>query len=251
MCLTLVGQTPMVATAPYSGPARNVNLVAKVEALETRRSAKDRPARTHDRTRLGGRRLKPGGYGIDPPPVIMGNRAVRRLVRCMGLQFICVVDLQCGSPERRDLSPRLGGPDRSWSITHLTEIFSRAFWIGSPKAFEEGLPPLLSPTNMPNLDNPESPRTRHHRRDRRGAWPGRYDIAFRRLFQHRHRARVSRIYLRRMGRKTRSSRCDAMGQHACLTANAGPRKISGNGRGSFPELAKGQEFDDLVRVFPM
>ena len=60
-------------------------------------------------------------------------------------------------------------------------------------------------------------------------------------------ARGCRDYLRRMGRKTKVVAVDAMGS-TLFNGTAGPRKISGMGAGRIPELAKGQEFDDLVRV---
>ena len=114
-------------------------------------------------------------------------------------------------------------------VATLLEEDSRRFW----------------PNQYANLDNPES----HELgtiAEIDAALGGQIDVLYV-ACSSTGTARGCRDYLRRMGRKTKVVAVDAMGS-TLFNGTAGPRKISGMGAGRIPELAKGQEFDDLVRV---
>ena len=159
-----------------------------------------------------------------------------------GLQFICVVDPNAQS-QNVAIIRALGGqielvdhaPDGDFLAARLDRVAalldedSRRFW----------------PNQYANLDNPES----HELgtiAEIDAALGGQIDVLFV-ACSSTGTARGCRDYLRRMGRKTKVVAVDAMGS-TLFNGTAGPRKISGMGAGRIPELAKGQEFDDLVRV---
>ncbi|WPZ27534.1 2,3-diaminopropionate biosynthesis protein SbnA (plasmid) [Sulfitobacter pontiacus] len=238
--LDLIGQTPMVRLPRYLD-REDVNLVAKVEALNPGGSAKDRPARHMIERALADGRLKAGDTVVESSS---GNMGIGLAQACAvhGLQFICVVDPNAQS-QNVAIIRALGGqielvdhaPDGDFlaarldRVAKLLEEDSRRFW----------------PNQYANLDNPES----HELgtiAEIDAALGGQIDVLFV-ACSSTGTARGCRDYLRRMGRKTKVVAVDAMGS-TLFNGTAGPRKISGMGAGRIPELAKGQEFDDLVRV---
>ncbi|MFU1608459.1 pyridoxal-phosphate dependent enzyme [Sulfitobacter pontiacus] len=185
--LDLIGQTPMVRLPRYLD-REDVNLVAKVEALNPGGSARTTARHMIERALADGR-LKPGDTVVKSSS---GNMGIGLAQACAvhGLQFICVVDPNAQSQNIAAIIRALGGqielvdhaPDGDFLAARLDRV---------AQLLEENSPPFLA---QPICKSRQSgvPQARHYRRDRRGAW--RADrCTIRRLFQHRHGARVSRL----------------------------------------------------------
>lgn len=238
--LDLVGQTPMVQLDRYLDIA-DVNLIAKVEALNPGGSAKDRPARYMIEQALADGRLSPGDTVVESSS---GNMGIGLAQTCAyhGLRFICVVDPNAQS-QNVAIIRALGG-----QIELVEDAINGDFLAARLERVAELLrssPDRFWPNQYANTDNPAS----HEAgtiAEIDAALPDQIDYLFV-ACSSTGTARGCRDYLRRMGRATKVVAVDAMGS-TLFDGVAGPRKISGMGAGRLPELARGQSFDEVVRV---
>lgn len=238
--LDLVGQTPMVRLKRYLDVA-DVNLIAKVEALNPGGSAKDRPARYMIESALADGRLSVGDTVVESSS---GNMGIGLAQACAvhGLKFICVVDPNAQA-QNVAIIRALGG-----QIELVEQPINGDFLAARLErvaALMDVSPGCFWPNQYANLDNPAS----HEAgtiAEIDAALPGQVDYLFV-ACSSTGTARGCRDYLRGMGRKTKVVAVDALGS-TLFDGVAGPRKISGMGAGRIPELAQGQSFDDLVRV---
>lgn len=238
--LDLIGQTPMVRLSRYLDET-DVDLIVKVEALNPGGSAKDRPARYMIERALADGRLSPGDTVVESSS---GNMGIGLAQACAvhGLKFICVVDPNAQA-QNVAIIRALGGqielvdhaPDGDFLAARLDHVAAllaeddSRFW----------------PNQYANTDNPAS----HELgtiAEIDASLGGQIDYLFV-ACSSTGTARGCRDYLRRLGRKTKVVAVDAQGS-TLFGGTAGSRKISGMGAGRVPDLAKGQEFDDLVRV---
>ncbi|MDU9006783.1 2,3-diaminopropionate biosynthesis protein SbnA [Sedimentitalea todarodis] len=238
--LDLVGQTPMVQLDRYLDIA-DVNLIAKVEALNPGGSAKDRPARYMIEQALADGRLSPGDTVVESSS---GNMGIGLAQTCAyyGLKFICVVDPNAQS-QNVAIIRALGG-----QIELVEDAINGDFLAARLERVAELLGASTNsfwPNQYAHTDNPAS----HEAgtiAEIDAALPDQIDYLFV-ACSSTGTARGCRDYLRRMGRATKVVAVDAMGS-TLFDGVAGPRKISGMGAGRLPELARGQSFDELVRV---
>lgn len=238
--LDLIGQTPMVRLQRYLD-AQEVNLIAKVEALNPGGSAKDRPACYMIERALADGRLSAGDTVVESSS---GNMGIGLAQACAvhGLKFICVVDPNAQA-QNVAIIRALGG-----QIELVETAIDGDFLAARLERVAELLrasPDRFWPNQYANTDNPAA----HEAgtiAEIDSALPNQIDYLFV-ACSSTGTARGCRDYLRAKGRKTRVVAVDAEGS-TLFNGTAGPRKISGMGAGRRPELAKGQRFDDLVRV---
>jgi len=238
--LGLVGQTPMVRLHHYLD-VPDVNLIAKVEALNPGGSAKDRPARHMIERALADGRLAPGDTVVESSS---GNMGIGLAQTCAvhGLKFICVVDPNAQA-QNVAIIRALGG-----EIELVETAIDGDFLAARLERVAELLrqsPDRFWPNQYANTDNPAS----HEAgtiAEIDAALAGQIDYLFV-ACSSTGTARGCRDYLHAKGRKTKVVAVDAEGS-TLFYGTAGPRKISGMGAGRLPELAKGQRFDELVRV---
>ncbi len=238
--LDLVGQTPMVRLHRYLD-LTDVNLIAKVEALNPGGSAKDRPARYMIERALADGRLSPGDTVVESSS---GNMGIGLAQTCAvhNLKFICVVDPNAQA-QNVAIIRALGG-----KIELVEAAIDGDFLAARLERVAELLrasPDRFWPNQYANTDNPAA----HEAgtiSEIDAALPDQIDYLFV-ACSSTGTARGCRDYLRRMGRKTKVVAVDAEGS-TLFDGVAGPRKISGMGAGRVPELAKGQSFDNVIRV---
>ncbi|UWQ49091.1 2,3-diaminopropionate biosynthesis protein SbnA [Leisingera caerulea] len=238
--LDLIGQTPMVRLPRYLDKPE-VNLLAKVEALNPGGSAKDRPARHMIERALADGRLSPGDTVVESSS---GNMGIGLAQTCAvhRLNFICVVDPNAQAQNVaiiRALGGRIEMVEQALNGDFLAARLERV------NALLEEAGDRFWPNQYANLDNPAS----HEAgtvAEIDAALPGQVDYLFV-ACSSTGTARGCRDFLRAKGRNTRVVAVDAEGS-TLFDGTAGPRKISGMGAGRLPELAQGQSFDDLVRV---
>ncbi|MCX7567705.1 2,3-diaminopropionate biosynthesis protein SbnA [Sulfitobacter sp. F26169L] len=238
--LDLVGQTPMVRLNRYLD-VPDVNLIAKVESMNPGGSAKDRPARFMIEQALADGRLCVGDTVVESSS---GNMGIGLAQTCAvhGLKFICVVDPNAQA-QNVAIIRALGG--KIELVDQPIEGDFLAARLERVAALLEASPDCFWPNQYANTDNPAS----HEAgtiAEIDAAMQGQIDYLFV-ACSSTGTARGCRDYLRRMGRETKVVAVDAQGS-TLFEGAAGPRKISGMGAGRIPDLAKGQIFDDLVRV---
>ncbi|MGC8201455.1 2,3-diaminopropionate biosynthesis protein SbnA [Aliiroseovarius sp. PTFE2010] len=238
--LDLVGQTPMVRLHRYLDVA-DVNLLAKVEALNPGGSAKDRPARHMIERALENGRLSPGDTVVESSS---GNMGIGLAQACAvhGLKFICVVDPNAQA-QNVAIIRALGG-QIDLVETALNGDFLAARLERVSQLLREA-PDRFWPNQYANLDNPASHQAGTIAEIDQ-ALPGKIDYLFV-ACSSTGTARGCRDYLHKAGRHTKVIAVDAQGS-TLFDGTAGPRKISGMGAGRLPDLAKGQRFDDVIRV---
>ncbi len=238
--LDLVGQTPLVRLQGYLDTA-DVNLIAKVEALNPGGSAKDRPARHMIERALADGRLSAGDTVVESSS---GNMGIGLAQTCAvhGLKFICVVDPNAQA-QNVAIIRALGG-----EIELVETAMDGDFLAARLDRVAELLrssPDRFWPNQYANTDNPAS----HEAgtiAEIDAVLPDQIDYLFV-ACSSTGTARGCRDYLRAKRRKTKVIAVDAEGS-TLFDGTAGPRKISGMGAGRLPELAEGQSFDGLVRV---
>lgn len=241
--LGLVGETPLLRLHRYLD-APDVNLIAKVEALNPGGSAKDRPARHMIERALADGRLTEGDTVVESSS---GNMGIGLAQACAvyKLKFICVVDPNAQA-QNIAIIRALGGQielvetpiDGDFLAARLARVAE--LLRASPHRFW--------PNQYANTDNPAA----HEAgtiAEIDAALPNQVDYLFV-ACSSTGTARGCRDYLRAHGRKTKVVAVDAEGS-TLFDGTAGPRKISGMGAGRLPELAEGQSFDELVRVSDM
>ena len=238
--LDLVGWTPLLKLKRYLDVA-SVDLLAKVEACNPGGSAKDRPARYMIERALADGRLSPGDTVVESSS---GNMGIGLAQACAvhGLRFICVVDPNAQG-QNIDIIRALGAEvdlvkqpiDGDFLAARLQRV----------AALLEASPDRFWPNQYANKDNPAA---HEHSTivEIDDALAGQIDYLFV-ACSSTGTARGCRDYLHGKGRATKVVAVDAMGS-TLFDGVAGPRKISGMGAGRLPELAEGQNFDDLVRV---
>lgn len=238
--LDLVGQTPMVRLDRYLD-VPDVALIAKVEALNPGGSAKDRPARYMIERALADGRLSRGDTVVESSS---GNMGIGLAQTCAvhGLKFICVIDPNAQT-QNVAIIRALGGQIEL--VEQAIEGDFLAARLERVAVLLNGNPDRFWPNQYANTDNPAS----HEAgtiAEIDAALPDQIDYLFV-ACSSTGTARGCRDYLHRMGRKTKVIAVDAQGS-TLFDGVAGPRKISGMGAGRLPELAKGQRFDDVIRV---
>ncbi|WP_099827099.1 2,3-diaminopropionate biosynthesis protein SbnA [Oceaniglobus indicus] len=238
--LDLVGQTPLVRLQGYLDEAA-VNLLAKVEAMNPGGSAKDRPARHMIERALADGRLKSGDTVVESSS---GNMGIGLAQTCAvhGLRFICVVDPNAQA-QNVAIIRALGG-----QIELVETPLDGDFLAARLERVAEllnGAPDRFWPNQYANTDNPASHETGTIA-EIDTALHGDIDYLFV-ACSSTGTARGCRDYLRAHGRKTKVIAVDAEGS-TLFDGTAGPRKISGMGAGRLPDLARGQRFDDVIRV---
>ncbi|MEQ3634780.1 MAG: 2,3-diaminopropionate biosynthesis protein SbnA [Thalassolituus sp.] len=238
--LGLIGNTPMVRLSRYLDQ-EDVNLIAKIEALNPGGSAKDRPARHMIECALADGRLKAGDTVVESSSGNIGI-GLAQVCAIYKLRFICVVDPNAQT-QNVAIIRALGGQIEL--VSHAPDGDFLTARLDRVAALLDADPRLFWPNQYTNLDNPAS----HELgtiAEIDAALDGEIDVLFV-ACSSTGTARGCRDYLRRMGRATKIISVDAMGS-VLFNGTAGSRKISGMGAGRIPELAIGQEFDDLVRV---
>ncbi|UWR21251.1 2,3-diaminopropionate biosynthesis protein SbnA [Sulfitobacter sp. S190] len=238
--LELVGKTPLLRLKRYLNQT-DVNLIAKIEALNPGGSAKDRPARYMIEQALKERQLVPGDTVVESSS---GNMGIGLAQTCAvhGLNFICVVDPNAQS-QNVEIIRALGG--KIELVEHAVEgDFLAARLERVAKLLRES-PDRYWPNQYANKNNPAA-HACSTIVEIDDALPNQVDYLFV-ACSSTGTAQGCRDYLREQGRKTNVVAVDAMGS-TLFNGTAGKRKISGMGAGRLPELAQGQTFDDLVRV---
>lgn len=236
----LVGNTPLVQLSRYLDVS-SVRLIAKLEAFNPGGSAKDRPAKYMIERALADARITPGDTVIESSSGNMGI-GLAQVCAYYGLRFICVVDPKAQA-QNVAIIQALGG-----QIERVGQPLDGDFLAARLARVAQLLrehPGSFWPNQYANLDNPAA-HTRGTMAEIDEALGGQIDYLFV-ACSSTGTVRGCRDYLRDRERKTKIVAVDAQGS-TLFDGTAGPRKISGMGAGRIPELARGQRFDDLVRV---
>ena len=205
-----IGHTPMIRLSRYLD-LPNIDLIAKLEASNPGGSAKDRPAR-----RMIEEGLKDGSINARTTIIesSSGNMGIglAQICRYHGLRFICVVDPNAQA-QNVAIIRALGA-----EVRLVTKPLEGDF-LAARLALVQEIDDTLG---------------------------GAFDYLFV-ATSSTGTARGCRDYLAKRGRHTAVVAVDAAGS-ILFNGNAGPRKISGMGAGTLPDLARDQQFDDVVRV---
>ncbi|MDF2370600.1 MAG: 2,3-diaminopropionate biosynthesis protein SbnA [Rhizobiaceae bacterium] len=235
-----IGNTPMIRLSRYLD-LPNIDLIAKLEASNPGGSAKDRPAR-----RMIEEGLKDGSINAKTTIIesSSGNMGIglAQICRYHGLRFICVVDPNAQA-QNVAIIRALGA-----EVRLVTEPLNGDFLaarLALVKELLDGIEDSFWPNQYSNLNNPLAHEfgTIREIDDTLG---GAFDYLFV-ATSSTGTARGCRDYLAKRGRHTAVVAVDAAGS-ILFNGNAGPRKISGMGAGTLPDLARDQHFDDVVRV---
>jgi cysteine synthase A len=173
-----------------------------------------------------------------------GNMGIglAQVCRHHGLRFICVVDPHAQA-QNVAIIKALGA-----TVRLVEEPLNGDFLAARLAVVEELLASVQDsfwPNQYANLNNPLA----HEEgtiREIDDALNGNVDCLFV-ATSSTGTARGCRDYLKKKGRRTQVIAVDAEGS-TLFNGTPGPRKISGMGAGKLPDLARGQEFDRVIRV---
>ncbi|MCL4120061.1 UNVERIFIED_CONTAM: hypothetical protein GTU68_011762 [Idotea baltica] len=238
--LDAVGSTPLVQLNRYFATS-GATVYAKLEALNPGGSAKDRPAKRMIEEAICSGQIKHDTTIVESSSGNMGI-GLAQVCRYYGLKFICVVDPHA-QQQNLSIIMALGG-----TIEQVTEevdgSFLAARWQRVSQIVEQ-VEGAFWPNQYANKNNPLAHQSSTIR-EIDETLGGELDYLFV-ATSSTGTASGCRDYLRSLNRKTKVVAVDAIGS-VLFGGVAGERMIPGLGAGKVPRLARGQTFDDVVRV---
>lgn len=238
--LGAIGQTPLIRLSRYL-ETEDVELLVKMECCNPGGSAKDRPAQRMIQDAIDCGRLRPGMTVVESSSGNMGI-GLAQVCAYHGLKFICVVDPRA-QKQNLDIIRALGGQIEM--VRHPIRGDLLAARIARVRTLIRNDPECYWPNQYANRQNPKS----HFEgtiREIDEALNGNFDDLFV-ATSSTGTAQGCREYLAQKGRSVRVVAVDAHGS-VLFGGTAGRRAIPGLGAGRIPELARQQQFDDVVRV---
>ena len=238
--LDAIGSTPLICLNRYFAESGGT-VYAKLEALNPCGSAEDRPAKRMIEEGISSGQIKHGTIVVESSSGNMGI-GLAQACRYYGLEFICVVDPQAQQQNLRIIAA-LGG-----RIEQVTEPVDGSYLLARNARVNEivnEIDEAFWPNQYANRHNSLAHQNSTIQ-EIDDALAGEVDYLFV-ATSSTGTASGCRDYLRSRGRKTKVIAVDAVGS-ALFGGKIGKRLIPGLGSSKILPLARGQIFDDVIRV---